>query len=105
MSDYQQGVINESKNYLVVDGEQKLLGLLDTFSLSQWLFAHYLKRDRSFVQKQAPTIASSDLPIFKLLEQIPVPMMLQTQAGKALYQNLAWQQQFDTAIKLSWLRN
>lgn len=97
LSDFQQGVISESNNYIVVDAEKKLLGWLDTFRLSQWLFDYHIKLDRSSSQQQAQPIASSDLPLFKFIEQIPVPIMLQTQAGKALYQNQYWQQQVDTA--------
>ena len=97
LSDFQQGVISEPNNYVVVDAEKKLLGLLDTFRLSQWLFDHHIKSDLSSSQQQVQPIASSDLPLFKFIEQIPVPIMLQTQAGKTLYQNQYWQQQVDTA--------
>ena len=98
LSYLKQGVITEidRKNYVVTDVEGKLLGLLDTFRFSQWLFTHQIKLDRYSSRQKIQTLSSSYLPIFKLIEQISVPLMLQTRSGSALYQNQYWQHQVGT---------
>ena len=98
----------DRQNYVVVDSEGKLLGLLDSFRLTQWLFFHPTKVDYSSRQQRKtahlrannplgePKLAKKpllNLPLFDLIEKIPVPLMLQTQTGKALYKNKYWQEQ------------
>ena len=92
---FQAGVITHSdrQNYIVTDSAGKLLGLLDTFRLSQWLLAHKIKFDRLSLQQPLKTIPSFNLPLFKFLEQISLPLMLQTESASILYQNQYWQQQ------------
>ena len=92
---FQEGIITHSdrQNYIVTDSAGKLLGLLDTFRLSQWLLTHQIKLDRSSLQQPVKNIPSLDSPIFKFLEQVSLPLMLQTELGSILYQNQCWQQQ------------
>ena len=92
------GVITQidRQNYIVIDAEGKFRGLLDTFRLSQWLFSHQIKLNFFSPQQPVQTISSLDLPLFKLIEQIPLPLMLQTKSGNTLYQNQYWQQQVGT---------
>ena len=95
LSYLQAGTIDARQNYLMVDADKKLLGLLDTFRLGQWLLNHHLERDRSLFPMQESTISSLDIPIFQFIEQIPVPLMLQTQTGNALYANSLWREQVE----------
>ena len=91
---FQEGLIThrDRQNYIVTDVAGKLLGLLDTFRLSQWLLAHQVKLDIFSLQQSVKTTPSLDLPIFKLLEQVSLPLRLQTESGSILYQNQYWQQ-------------
>ena len=110
----------EQKNYIVVDPEGKLLGLLDTFRLSQWLFFHPTKFDRSlqsrrqlsgFITESLPFGQKVnkkpllDLSIFNLIESIPIPLMLQIKSGKALYKNKYWREQVKSSKISNTLKN
>ena len=88
---------SEQQHYLVVNPEGNLLGLLDTFRLSQWLFFTQVKNSSSS-QHQANNVPTFDSPLFNLIEQIPIPLRLQAQSGKALYENQYWREKVRTSL-------
>ena len=92
---FQTKKINQSdrQNYLVIETTGNLLGQLNTFRLSQWLFSSQIKLDSKLPQHQNQKVAWLNLPIFQLIEQLPLPLMLQTGTGVTLYQNQSWRQQ------------
>lgn len=97
------------RNWGLVDASGKFLGLLDS-----WLLLKYLALSREKTTPvstpnnrlpasptKATEKAASDenlfitalKPLIQLLEQIPLPLRLQTAAGKVISQNVTWRQQ------------
>lgn len=69
---------------LVVDGEGKLRGQLDTDGIVQVL----LKQQQ---EEQGPENTHLR-PLLEFLDQLPFPLMLQTEEGRLLYQNTNWRE-------------
>ena len=72
----------DQEKILLVDHKGKLRGELDTESLLKVLL-----REQT---KNSSTVQSDLQPLLDFLEQLPLPLMLQTQEGKLLYQNANW---------------
>ncbi|HEY9871940.1 MAG TPA: CBS domain-containing protein, partial [Candidatus Obscuribacterales bacterium] len=78
-----------NQQWAVVDADGKFLGLLDI-----WLLLKYL----------APTDVSQFStidalkPLVQLLEQLPLPLMLQTSSGQVISQNITWRQQIGDSL-------
>ncbi len=72
-------------SYAVVNNNGDFLGLLDTNQLLQTLL----------IEPSIPKMSASNLDLLPLLEQLPIPLMLQTETGEVLGENLAWREQVE----------
>lgn len=78
----------KTQQWAVVDNQGKFLGLLDIQLLLKYLAS----------QAESPqTPVYSSLP---LLEQLPLPLMLQTSSGEVISQNSAWREQIGFSSRL-----
>jgi signal transduction histidine kinase/DNA-binding response OmpR family regulator len=97
--------------YAVVDGEGKFLGLVDAWRLLKSLANHQAAN----LQPQPSEMASSDpnrelvsttLKSLKpLLEQLPLPLILQTSKSKVLFANLTWRQEIGKLPDPDWFKS
>jgi signal transduction histidine kinase/CheY-like chemotaxis protein len=111
---YWQALIKKNENlpsYVVVNSEGKLLGLLDTQGLIRWLFSHLLDTQTTTLDQLyfKEELGSSSLEIgnffyqflLGFLEEIPLPLKLQSAKGDVLYQNRCWQEEISIVEELS----
>lgn len=82
--------------YLVIEPTGTLLGLLDTQKLLRFLVSTHSTEKSSFSSATASITAS----FCDLIEKIPLPLILQTDEGKTVYQNRAWQESFNPVSSL-----
>ena len=82
-----------------VDSTGQWVGLLDQVKLISALQAEILS-DRvvpspasGYLPDPGPAVSPFPDPLIDLLERLPLPLMLQTSAGRVVSQNLAWRQQ------------
>jgi signal transduction histidine kinase/DNA-binding response OmpR family regulator len=83
------------QSWALVDADGKFLGLLNI-----WLLLKYLTRITEVARHSAADASGADRepqqialkPLSQLLEQLPLPLMLQTSSGQVLAQNLTWRQ-------------
>ena len=68
--------------FIVVDDQRRCLGLLDTWRLLR-LWGTRRTEETSLFQQILPSVV-------RLLEQLPLPLMLQTAQGQTLCQNSSW---------------
>ncbi|MGQ4650510.1 ATP-binding protein [Lyngbya aestuarii] len=95
----------DSKPYALVDQDGKFLGLLNS-----WLVLKSLASNRNnnhfptplvdLENQQTITEINSLNSLVQLLEQLPLPLSLQTGNGQVLTQNLAWRREIGTTVKL-----
>lgn len=93
----------------LVDAAGQYVGLLDRMQM-----LHHLATQTIHLQTQtnpaatAATAASSERafldPLIDLLERLPLPLMLQTSAGRVITQNLAWRQRVGAIQHLPQIR-
>ncbi len=98
-----QGPITSSQHWVLVDGDGKFLGLLNNWLILQYVAPKFTQTDiatSASIQPQATDIK----PLVQVLEQLPLPMSLQTSTGEVLAQNLTWRQQIGTSPDLEWVR-
>lgn len=76
-----------SQHYILVDVRGKLLGLLDVPQLLETLFSNRQNTETTVLQNQP-----NNHWFFELLEQTPLPLMLQASEGQTLYQNHCWRE-------------
>ncbi|MCW6037116.1 response regulator [Spirulina subsalsa FACHB-351] len=97
----QNPLLHHCSAYVVVDGEQKVQGLLDDRQLWRallpetpgtgdvsggvWMPTGY--------PENPPTTSDNLQDFVQLLDQLPIPLMLNTQQGEIVHQNAAWQAQ------------
>lgn len=85
---------HEPSNYAVVDTTGKFLGLLDPWTCLQGILTH-----SPAIFAPSPSVSSPpyirplDPLISTLLEQVPIPLTLQTQQEEILWQNASWRDQ------------
>lgn len=88
----------------LVDEEGKFLGLLNS-----WLLLKHLAPNFTTTDEKAQAGEESELPglkpLVQLLEQLPLPLSIQTATGQVLAQNLTWRQQIGTSPELGWVRS
>jgi signal transduction histidine kinase/CheY-like chemotaxis protein len=76
---------------VLVDSRGQYVGLLDRLQV-----LHHLASGGQTAVKPSSRSASTDAafpdPLIDLLERLPLPLMLQTSAGRVITQNLAWRQ-------------
>jgi signal transduction histidine kinase/ActR/RegA family two-component response regulator len=101
----------EQHHWAVIDASGRFLGLLNRLRLLQFIatnpvadtlapLSHPFRRDTlshseplSLRMELPPATVTNLKPLVDLLERLPLPMMLQTSAGRLVTQNLAWRQQ------------
>ena len=101
----------------IVDGEGKFLGLLDSwrllefFSTTQKLKLNISESENS-PQMQQEIVVKDSLnheiletsfyiySLIEILEKLPIPLMLQSNNGKVINQNLAWRSEIEKESKL-----
>ncbi|ACK68158.1 histidine kinase [Rippkaea orientalis PCC 8801] len=79
--------------YAVIDPSGKFLGLLNTQQILQNLLTQNLATPKGQV-----TLATSEELLRELLEQFPLPVMVQTKQGQILQQNRSWREQIGEFI-------
>ena len=83
-------VESNHKSFALVDLEGKFLGLLDSWSLLQSLLTS--SKTFSAITPEQKTLTFQQL-LCQLIEQLPLPLMLQHPEGKIICQNIAWRKQ------------
>lgn len=86
-----------SEHWALVDVEGKFIGLLNSWLLLKSLAPKFEENQAIEVPEPPPTKFDS---LVQLLEQLPLPMSLQTSTGTVLAQNLTWRQQIGTSSDL-----
>lgn len=86
-----------SEHWALVNAQGKFIGLLNSWLLLKSLAPKFPANQTINVPKPQPTGLN---PLVQLLEQLPLPMSLQTSTGKILAQNLTWRQQIGTSPDL-----
>jgi signal transduction histidine kinase/CheY-like chemotaxis protein len=84
---------------VLVDQQNKFVGLLDSFSLLKFL----LQNNQPSLLKVEPTKQprTNDLrEILEILDQLPIPLMLQNTQGQMIQQNQAWRSQLGEDLAL-----
>ena len=81
--------------FAVVDSSGKFLGILDSWSLLKSLLSASQDFEETAFEQPQQTWQE---PLFQLLEQFPLPLMVQTAAGQTLHQNLTWREQIGEFI-------
>ena len=96
------------QQWALVDATGKYLGLLNQLRLWQWLalsangsksalaqewdgWVSLQRRQTTAFQNNLPSVTLD--PLLRLLERLPLPLMLQTSGGQVLSQNQYWRQQ------------
>ena len=93
----------EDRHWGLVDGEGKFLGLLNSWLVLNYLAANFTTTDGS-AEAGEETELPGLKPLVQLLEQLPLPLSIQTATGQVLAQNLTWRQQMGTSPELGWVR-
>lgn len=83
--------ITSSQHWALVDEEGKFLGLLNSWLLLKFLAPNF--RGNCLSTPATTNAESADLnSLVQLLEQLPLPLSLQTATGQVLSQNFTWRQ-------------
>ena len=92
----QRDKTDNNPHWAIIDAGGKFLGLLDSPRLMQLMLADSLEASSApKLPKNGNSLAqSASLTLIQLLERLPLPIMLQTNSGQVLRQNIAWQQHF-----------
>jgi signal transduction histidine kinase/CheY-like chemotaxis protein len=91
------------QHWALVDGDGKFLGLLNSWLLLKSLTPNFTTSEASTGTDEEPQPTSIKL-LVQLLEQLPLPLSLQTATGQVLTQNLSWRQQIGTSPDFEWIR-
>jgi signal transduction histidine kinase/CheY-like chemotaxis protein len=83
-----------NQHWVLVDEQEKLVGLLDSWQILNFCASNFQETNKTVTQTNSQNFQLA--PLLQLLEQIPLPLSLQTATGEILAQNLAWQTQIDT---------
>ena len=89
--------LNQSPNqhWALVDEQDKFLGLLDNCQLLNFFASKFTANSQTATQETSQRQKLA--PLLQLLEQLPIPLSLQTVSGEILAQNPAWQTQVATS--------
>jgi signal transduction histidine kinase len=97
------------QNIVLVDASGQYMGLLDRVQV-----LHHLATQTIYLQHQTNPVAATGAassaerafldPLIDLLERLPLPLMLQTSAGRVITQNLAWRQRVGAIQHLPQIR-
>ena len=83
------------QHWALVDEQDKFLGLLDNNQLLNFFASKFTANNQT--ETQETTQRQKLAPLLQLLEQLPIPLSLQTGSGEILAQNPAWQTQVGTS--------
>ena len=98
----QQTTKDNSQQWALVDKDGKFLGLLNTLLILKSLASNFTTTDGvSVANRRQPTGLSF---LVQLLEQLPLPLSLQTSTGQVVAQNSSWRQQIGTSPDLDWVK-
>ncbi len=93
----------EQPYWALVDEEGKFLGLLNSWLLLKSLAPTFTARNADAGAGEQPQ--ATDLnALAQLLEQLPLPLSLQTATGQVVAQNLTWREQIGMSPDLGWVR-
>jgi signal transduction histidine kinase/DNA-binding NarL/FixJ family response regulator len=83
------------QHWALIDEQDKFLGLLDNNQLLSFFASKFTANNQTGIPEtpQHQKLA----PLLQLLEQLPIPLSLQTESGEILAQNPAWQTQVGTS--------
>lgn len=84
-----------NQHWALVDEPEKFLGLLDNCQLLNFFASKYTASNLPETQENSQRQKLA--PLLQLLEQLPLPLSLQTVSGEILAQNPAWQTQIGTS--------
>ncbi|MGL5083112.1 MAG: ATP-binding response regulator [Microcoleaceae cyanobacterium] len=91
------GSVQSTPQLALVNSSGRFLGLLDSLGLLQWMATHPQELSTNLTQPLHPQRQLSPFKIpdalLQLLEQFPIPLMLQLETGEVVHQNQAWQLQ------------
>jgi len=88
----------QQQTWALVDGEGKYLGIVEPWQLLRYL-APRLQVIPAVEMAPQPLAPSLLYPaLVELLEQLPLPLMLQTQDGGVVSQNFTWRQQINCSL-------
>lgn len=86
-----------NRTFALVDAQEQFLGLLDHWRLLQSILPLLEKaQPQPCVTPQSATIKFH--PLLQLMEQLPLPLMLETSTGQVISQNSAWRSQIGATI-------
>lgn len=82
------------EQYALVNQEGKFIGVLNSWHILKSIAPHFKSNDP--VHSAGGSPSQNLQPLLQLLEQLPLPLSLQTATGQVLVQNLPWRQQIGT---------
>jgi len=91
-----------SPDWAVVDEEGKFLGLLNSWLILKSTAPSFSASPTASTSQ--PPVLNDLYPLVQLLEQLPLPLSLQTATGQVVAQNLTWRKQIGTSQDLDWVR-
>jgi len=97
----QQPTTNDQQ-WVLVDEDGKFLGLLNYSLLLKSLAPNFTATDAVNTANQRQLRGVNVL--VQLLEQLPLPLSLQTSTGQVIAQNSSWRQQIGTSPDLDWVK-
>ncbi len=86
------------KHWVVVDGSSLCIGLLDSWRLLKYIpplinsSSQFSQEGTTFSHPSQQPQSTIVNPLEQLLEQLPLPMMLQTGGGEVISKNTAWRE-------------
>ncbi|MGC1392649.1 MAG: ATP-binding protein, partial [Coleofasciculaceae cyanobacterium] len=83
-----------TQHWALIDQQDKFLGILDNSQLLNFFASKFTADNQTEIQE--PPQRQKLAPLLQLLEQLPIPLSLQTGSGEILAQNPAWQTQVGT---------
>ena len=93
---------HSSQQWALVDEEGKFLGLLNSWRILRFLAPKFTATDGAYASE--PSQPTNLVSLVQLLEQLPLPLSLQTATGQVLAENLTWRQQIGTSPNLNLVR-
>ncbi len=90
-----------NKQWVIVDSDGLCIGLLDSWRLLKYLAplinnsSEFSQRSTTFSNPSQQPQSTIVNPLEQLLEQLPLPMMLQTGSGQVISKNTAWRKHID----------
>ncbi|NEP57000.1 MAG: response regulator [Symploca sp. SIO2G7] len=93
---------NNSQQWVLVDEDGKFLGLLNNSLLLKSLAPSFTANDGVSAANRRQSKGLNVL--VQLLEQLPLPLSLQTSTGQVIAQNSSWRQQIGTSPDLDWVK-